>query len=71
MIITNSKGKCIVFKLQYLLFPISFQIIFFRYVNYWKGVATDYKEALKELKQSCRQKPLKASIIGSAFISAW
>lgn len=42
-----------------------------RYVNYWKGVATDYKEALKELKQSCREKPLKASIIGSAFISAW
>ena len=53
------------------LVPNKFSNPIFRYVNYWKGVATDYKEALKELKQSCREKPLKASIIGSAFISAW
>ena len=68
MIITNSKAK---FDQKIPLVPNKFSNTIFRYVNYWKGVATDYKEALKELKQSCREKPLKASIIGSAFISAW
>ena len=41
-----------------------------RYVNYWKGVKTDYKEALKELGQSCRERPIKASMIGATILSA-
>ena len=41
-----------------------------RYVNYWKGVKTDYKEAIKELGQSCRERPIKASIIGATCLSA-
>ena len=42
-----------------------------KYVNYWKGVKTDYKEALKELAQSSKQKPIKATLIGGTFLFAW
>jgi len=42
-----------------------------RYTNYWKGVATDYKEAIKELNQSCREKPIKTVTVGTTFLSAW
>ena len=42
-----------------------------RYVNYWKGVATDYREAVKDLGQSCKDKPIKAVLVGSASMAIW
>ena len=34
-----------------------------RWKNYWLGVATDYREALLEMGQGARQRPLRASVI--------
>jgi hypothetical protein len=36
-----------------------------RWKNYWLGVATDYREALLEMGQGARQRPLRASVIVS------
>jgi hypothetical protein len=36
-----------------------------RWKNYWLGVATDYREALLEMGQGARQRPIKASVIVS------
>ena len=46
-------------------------IKYYRVANYCKGVATDYREAIKELGQSCKEKPTKAVIVGSAFLAIW
>ena len=44
---------------------------YFRYVNYWNGVVRDYREALKELGQSCKEKPMKAFLLGSTSVAIW
>ena len=36
-----------------------------RWKDYWLGVATDYRDALVEMGQSARKKPVKASIVVS------
>lgn len=40
-------------------------------VNYWKNVAMDYEEATKDLFRGCRQKPIKASVIGGSLLTFW
>lgn len=42
-----------------------------KYTNYWKGVMTDYSVAMKELGQSCREKPMKTAMVGTTILSAW
>ena len=42
-----------------------------KYVNYWKGVATDYREAIREFGQSCKEKPIKTVFLGSIASALW
>ena len=32
---------------------------------------TDYSEAMKELGQSCREKPIKTAMVGTTILFAW
>ncbi len=41
-----------------------------RWVNYWKGVANDYKEATLDLAKSSRERPIKAAIYSSIFVTS-
>ena len=42
-----------------------------RYVDYWKGVMMDYREAGHDVVKGCREKPVKAMVYGFLGLSAF